>query len=428
MSYHQGFLYLSDFFGNPVEIVNEYRTKVNIQRALFAGVQRFGQPDFRQGCAYLNFEPCTMASNGTVTAWQSLNTAVNAAPWWNTAAGDDASEAYGFFIEEWTGLDGGHHGRSITPRGNYPGGGLPGLQTSRERVMAVNLIAVGSSERGLNHLFRWLESALLASCSPNETYRLWLREHCPLGATSTELEDGLAYAEDVVLVAGPTWNAPPIENAGCFVRSLSFTLAAGDPCLRRVPGTATTQASTYAVVGTVSATTPASCSAYDGSTQRHSAALAAPAFGSASATIRITSTAEQTSGAAHYLPALRIVGFADPNGLGSLQPCTQPRIGLITLDQIPTGYEVEVDCSTAKVRTRSLFRAREWADGSQFLRSNASYDPTYVGPRRISLSGCSNGYVLVEPALSGSTTAVTWPYMASGWTVEITPTSRYGCA
>ena len=430
MSYHQGFLYLSDFFGNPVEIVNEYRTKVNIQRALFAGVQRFGQPDFRQGCAYLNFEPCTMASNGAVTAWQPLNTAVNAAPWWSTAAGDDASEAYGFFVEEWTGLDGGHHGRTITPRGSYPGGGLPGWQTSRERVMAINLIAVGSSERALNHLFRWLESTLLTSCSPQETFTLWLREHCPVGVTDAELGDGLVYANDTVLVAGPTWVDPPVEDAGCYLRRLTFTLAAGDPCLHRIPGTTTTSSATHSAVGATSPALPANCSLFEGSTMRDSIAITAPPFGSASAIVRIYSTAAWGSGGTvrKYLPALRIVGFADRDSVGSLLPCTLPRIGLITLDGIPSGYDVYVDCSTGKVTMRDSFQDRSWFDGSGFLQSNADYDDSFIGPRRIALSGCNNGYVMIEPALVGTTSLYAPGEYVASWTTEMTPTSKYGCA
>ncbi len=426
MSYHQGFLYLTDRYGNPIEVVNEFRTRARIRAAIAAGTKRYGPPDAAGECSALGFEPCAMASNGAVTAWNALNTAINASPWWTATAGDDSSEALGFFIEEWTGLDGGHVTRSLTPRGNYPQGGFAGLQSQGARVMAINLIAVGTSERGLQHLFRWLESTLAATCDPYETQSLWLREFCPAGTTATQLEDGLVRLDEVVMAAGPTWIEPPVADAGGFLRRLSFTLTAADPCMKRVPSAAQSNTATYAVVGSATPQGPAGCSAYEGSTQRHTVAISAPAYGSASASIRIWSNPLLTGATYHYLPALRIVGHQDSDGFGAFRPCSQPRRGLLTLDQIPSGWELSIDCSTAKVLARDLARDREWSDGSVFVQANADYDGSYEGGRRINFERCSNGYITVEPALAGTSTVYSSPYM-SGWNTEITPTSKFGC-
>lgn len=429
MSYHQGFLYLSDFFGNPVEIVNEYRTKVNIQRALFAGVQRFGQPDFRQGCTTLGFAPCTMASNGTVTEWAALNTATNAAPWWSSVDGDASSEALGFFVEEWTGLDGGNITRASVPRGNPPYGSAAGLQTQSGRVMAINLIAVGTTERGLQHLLRWLTSTLAATCSPCESQRMWTREFCPAGVSTAQLEDGLLYLDEVSLAQGPTWEAPPVDDAGCFVRRLSFTLVAGDPCLKRPESVLASGTAVYSVVGSDGGVQqPAPCALYSGSSMQTYAAVTSPATGYTSPVVTISSTYQASAGGSRYiLPFLRIVGFADDASLGSFQPCSQRRIGMITVGRLPAGYELVVDCATGSAIARDLYGDRLPSDGGKYLVNNVDVDPSFTGRRRIAFDSCRQGYVVVEPALLATAIGVTSATAPSGWTVSIDAVTRMGC-
>lgn len=423
MSYHTGWMYFADAYGNPSEIINEYRTRQNMIRAKNAGVaipfdNLTPVPDGI--CSTLGFEPCTMdAYTGAVTSWAAINTGPTVAPWYNSNNGDDSTEALGFWIDEWTGLDGAHHLRSTSPRGSRPYGAAFGLQSQKERVMAFNLYAVGVTERGLEYLFRWLESTLLATCSPCDTITMFLRQYCPPGVTATALEDGLVSCSQVGLIAGPTWETPPIEGAACFVRKISFTLAAGDPCLRRVPAAAVSNSATWTPPGSGTNAT-AGCNLFSGSAARQSVAVTAPMYGMTSPKVTITSS--KVSGV--NLPALRIVGLLDKDRLGALNPCGQERNGLITLDNIPTGWEVIVDCGTAQVTARDLYGDRVYSDGSSFVQANANYDPSYTGRRAINFLNCVNGYVVVEPAWNGAGYATT----PLAWTTSVQMQERFGCS
>lgn len=431
VSYHTGWMYFADYFGNPSEIVNEHRTRANMLRAKQAGLTPFFDdvnPLRPNSCSTLGFEPCSMTLEGAVTSWAAIDTDVNEAPWYSTVQAAASNEGFGFWIEEWTGMDGSHHARSSMPRGSSPYGGTFGLQTQRERVMAINLIAVGYTERGLNHLFRWLEATLLATCSRCDTNSLYLREHCPGGVTSTALEDGLVRADHVALIAGPTWESPPVEDADFHLRRISFTLAAADPCLRRVAGALNTSFATYAALGSPSGYV-AGCDVYSGSSQRQSLAVTAPAYGMNSPIVTITSAAESTAGVRLSLPALRIAGFDDKNLLGSFKPCAQERIGLITLDGIPSGWDVVVDCGSGEITARDKYGDRDWVDGSSFVQANTDYDASYDGRRTINFTNCLSGYVLVEPALGGTVSIIGAPSgYASAWTTTIQMQERFGCS
>ena len=430
MTYHTGFLYLGDAYGNPQEIVNEARTRANMQTAKWAGLSVFSDLSPNWACSTLAFEPCTMASNGTVAAWQTLNTAINDAPWYSSASPTPSTDALGFFVEEWTGLDGGHIVRGMTARGNPPYGAMPDLQMQGHRVMAVNLIAVGRSERGLNHLMRWLESALMATCSSRDMTSLWLREHCPVGTSTTQLEDGLVRLDDVVMIQGPTWESPPIEGSGCYVRRISFTLAAGNPCLHRVPGAESTNTATWEAVGSAAGlfVTPAAPEAYAGSSQRHSVTVTTPTYGMISPIVTITSTFQTSGPYIHSLPALRILGFVDRAGIGGLYPGGLERIGMITVDGLDTGFTLKVNCANGTAIVRNDYGDRQWQAGSSFLKMSADYDLSYSGRRSINFVNCSGGWVVVEPAVSG-TAAIggAMPYPAFFWKTSIVLAERFGC-
>lgn len=427
MSYHIGFLYLADVYGNPVEIINEGRTIANMKTAQFAGFRPFDSMLAYAGCPGLMYHPCIMASNGVVTSWTPLDTDITDAPWAST---DPAfRDALGFFIEEWTGLDGAHHTRGTTPLGNPPGGARFGPQSARERVMAFNVTLVGKSARGLNYLFRWLESTLLASCSPCETNSLWFREHCPDGYTATLLEEGLCRMDEVALIAGPTWESPPVEEAGCYLRRVSFTLAAGNPCAYRIPATASTNTATWAATGSLSPSLEqlAPCGLFVGSSMQHAVTVTPPSIGLTSPVVTITSPYLDVSGSPGVqatLPDLRIVGFIDDAGIGSFRPCEQRRVGLFTIAGVPSGSELVIDCSTGTATVRNLYTDSEWTDGSQYIKANADYDTTYTGRRNISFPPCRGAYVVVEPTLTGagggSGTGVTW-------STSVAMVSRFGC-
>lgn len=380
---------------------------------------------------YYNTVPPANSMGGT-TGWQLIDTNISGAPWYVT--GNTAStEGYGFYIEEWTGLDGVHHSRSITPYGPGRGGATFGRQTSAHRTMAINVLLVGASNRGLNHLFRWLESTLLSSCAC-ENPSMWFREYCP---DVSSLTDGLARADDVALVGPVQWESPPLEDAGCFVRRASFVLASGSPCLFREPTTGTSFTSTYAswnsVVnpGTAALVTDnlVPLTTWNSTNTCASTVLASPAYGSVAPYITIRSPRENTAtGLPKYVPDLRIIGLLNPMDVAPTSFGEMFVQGAFVLTGIEAGMEVIVDLASATIKMRRPHDDLNYYDGSRFIGTRPVWSPSFVGPdsvlrRWFSFESCDEAIVVVEPN-AYSDGATTW---VSTWTVTIGSQERFGC-
>ena len=429
-TYHHGILYLSDCWGNPTEVINEARTAYNLRNA---GLTEFTNIADNAGCAAYDYEPCSMASDGSVTEWTALDLVTN--PWGTSAT---ANEAVGFYIEEWTGLDSGHNARAAYESLGGHGGARFGVPTSKQRVMAMNLVLIGTSERSLNHLFRWLETMFLPPVD-DSPMSLWLRETCPSGTTEAELESGFMRLDDVVMVASPTWIDPPVPDSGCMIRRLSLTLAAGNPCMFAVPSAATSTSVTTPAVTASTGTFEAGCGEWDSYSVRVSSAVTAPEVGLLSPIVTITSpmgiaqVGRDSSGplpgegVRYLVPTLRIFGLIDDKSIGSLRPCQQRRTGTIIVQGLPAGYELTIDCSDGSAFVRDLFGDRDWVDGSQFIGRNSVAAPSYRGKRPVSFPPCANGYIVVEPAFIGSTAFGTTSPLVTGWTVTIQTAVRMGC-
>lgn len=419
MPYHVGFLYLSDAYGNPTEIVNEARTLDALDHA---GCAQFGNVYDGERLIGLRYHPCSMASDGSVTEWAALDTDVTAAPWYDGT--EESTEAYGFVIDEWTGLDGSPHRRAVRPRGARRGGATFGPQYQNERVMAFNLVLLGASERGLNHLFRWLETTLLATCSPCETNTLWMREFYPTGFSPTELEEGLARLDEVVLVDGPTWTAERVVDAGASLRVCSFTLAAGDPCFRRLPGASSTETGTPTVVGDGAA--PPNCADFDGAAGTLRLSLDAPGYGAAYPLVKFNFANDAAVGPHYYCPPYRIVGYLD-DGSGVPLPCQQQQRGFLVLDNVPIGSEVIVDAGSMTAVARCVAQGVDWYDATKYLVPQVSY---YGGVARtpVTTAGCRKLHVVIEPG----TTDLASPRNAgvvqiAEVTITAWPVVRFGC-
>jgi len=380
---------------------------------------------------YYNTVPPANSMGGN-TGWQLLDTNISGAPWYVT--GNTAStEGYGFYIEERTGLDGVHHARSITPYGPGRGGATFGRQTSAHRTMAINVLLVGASNRGLNHLFRWLESTLLSSCAC-ENPSLWFREYCP---DVSSLTDGLARADDVALVGPVQWESPPLEDAGCFVRRASFVLASGSPCLFREPTTGTSFTSTYAswnsVVnpGTAALVTDnlVPLTTWNSTNTCASTVLASPAYGSVAPYITITSPLENNAtGLPKYVPDLRIIGLVNPMDVAPTSFGEMFVQGAFVLTGIEAGMEVIVDLASATIKMRRPHDDLNYYDGSRLIGTRPVWSPSFVGPdsvlrRWFSFESCDEPIVVVEPN-AYSDGATTW---VSTWTVTIGSQERFGC-
>lgn len=443
MSYHVGFLYFANTYGNAVEVFNDARTSYNLTTAINSGVKRYGDVLRNAGCEGLNYVPCTMSATGTVTSWQAMTTGPTQNPWYSSSSAASL-EAYGFWVEEWTGLDGAHHARSVNPLGVARGGARLGRQSSGSRTMAINVVLVGSSERGLNHLFRWLESTLLACCDPTNNPSMWIREFCPTNSVS-DITEGLARADGVALIGPLEWADPPMEDAGCFIRRASFTLGTESPCLFREPvaGTSGTQAKSAFRTNTTNLINvqadPARMTEFVGTSLRTAVNLPVPSYGMMSPRVTITSNYETSGALRLVLPQLRIVGFANPANVASTLPGSMTPIGCVLTGEavIPSGSTVVIDVGAGTATYTDPFGELGYQP-ADFMISTSSvpiYTYSYAYPsflpatakmsRWFGFSNCDIGSVAVEPNTVPSQTNLA--KLASSWTVTIESVARFGC-
>lgn len=384
------FLYGSDVFGNPTELINGARTAHRLLRSENWGRGEFSDVLDNAGCDGLLLQPCTMADDGTTEDWLMMDLRPEASPWYTGSAA--SLEAFGFYIEEWTGMDGAHHGRSVTPLGR--GGANYGPQSHGARVMKLNVLLMGSSERGLTHLFRWLESTLLNCCNPCHDASIWVREFCPT-EPSIDPEEGLARLARVALVEGPTWETPVSDRSGCTVRRASFTLSAGDPCMYGSEVSclpATTDFMTGDVdydvlpdlVGVSSGWGWSCTPSFDGVD-----------YGVLAPKVTITSEFDTFGSLRQALPDLRISAYANPGGVAAA-PFTLRKIGeLIITGRGTTGLEIVADLAerTVKYRENTGNSPPEWVDGSRLIGQQVEANVR----RWFSVQACDYPLIAVEP-------------------------------
>lgn len=354
--------------------------------------------------------------------WTTADFSSTASPWYNANIPESA-EAHGFLVEEWTGLDGAHHRRASTPTGQNRGGAYYGPQSHDARVMKLNVLLHGSTERGLTYLFHWLENRLLNCCdSTCGTRQMWYRQFCP-PSPATAPEDGLVRLERLALAEGPTWEQPPLPDSACYLRRVSFTLTAGDPCGYREPAAVGYGVSVTSGVLTTNVLT--SCATFEGDARQTRAdfSAAAVAYGAMAPIVYIASSSESTAGVRRGLPVLRIAGYADPNNTGLA--CSAIFLGELILEGYATsGLEIMADLVQRRVLVRGI-GSTAWEDGSRLigpaLRSGA--------PRWWSFGGCDSGFVVVEPAFTGLETnrVSSSSLQVSTWTTRIEAGARIGC-
>ncbi len=345
-------------------------------------------------------------------------------PWDNGTAA--AADALGIVIEEWTGIDGGQHTRATTQLGINRGGAALGVMSQRGRVMKFNVILLATSERGMNYLFRWLERELL-DCGAGCTERsLWLRETCPDtgDATYAELEVDWMRLDRVGLVEGPTWEAPPIKDAGgCYIRRASFTIVAGDPCMYGVPYAVGSGTSINATVSLSATLTEAACDEWTGSNRQVSAYISPSDTGLSLPQIIISSFEYSGGGDPYSLPDLRIFGVLEP-AYGSIDLCSAEKVGQLVLSGLnATGAEILIDFAERRVWTRRVADGSDWQDGSMYL----ALSETAGFPRWFDF-GALGGYVYVEPMYEGLANSLSGTADdVDEWYVEIRQVQRVGC-
>jgi hypothetical protein len=365
--------------------------------------------------------------NDGVIGWGQWITYDTADPWDNGAAA--AAEAFGVIIEEWTGLDGGHHTRSQAATGINRGGARFGPQTNRARTMKINALLVGSSERGLNHLFRWLERELLDPGEPCANRAMWVRDVCPdvTEATDDELEVGWYYLNRVALVEGPTWEAEPTKNAGCYIRRVSFTLVAGDPCMYSTGSDVHEVNADTTGITWDSGLTVAGCDEWDGTDVSVFAEINPGDNGNLAPRITIWSTAMYDVGDRIGLPDLRIFGLVSPE-IGTATPCTAEKLGELVISPFDaTGAMIVIDFASRTIMYRDPVEGSDWQDGSRFLVPGSP-----GAQRRWWDFGARTGVVYVEPLYEGLANSVDGSAQDTGgggdWFVRIEAVQRVGCA
>lgn len=349
-------------------------------------------------------------------------------PWAN--GGDGDSDALGMLIEEWTGLDGGHHTRSQAATGINRGGVRFGPHSHKGRVMKFNVLLLARSEQGVTHLFRWLENQLIDKASACAERSMWVRDYCPTvdaagDATEDQLRAGWYRLDRVALVEGPTWEAPPIKDAeGCYLRRVSFTIVAGDPCLYGYGENVFHQQMSVGGLSWSGGYTVASCSKWTTSNVRAQATIDPGVVGVLAPRVTIRSYYEVDGSDPKNLPDLRIFGIATPD-LGSVTPCTGDKLGelLISPYQL-AGAEIVVDLAARTIKYRDPDHDVEWSDGSVLLRS------TGEGLKRWWDFGSRGGTIYVEPYYNGLTNHIAGDAVAVlyGWFVQIDMVPRVGCA
>lgn len=422
--YGQQFLYVSDVLGTPAEIINGARTS---RRMISQAGLPFMNPTPNGGCDVLTLEPCTTTvSGGTTlvrTSWAPVDFAVAAAPWYKASV-PASSEAIGFFIEEWTGLDGGNKARQATSIGSFRGGARLGPLGNGARVMKLNVLLHAATERGLNYLFRWLEQQLMDCCgSPYADRSIWYRESCPLLSAPTE---GLVRMNGVGLVDGPSWESQPTDRSGCYVRRCSFTLTAGDPCMYADDIDVATGSSDISGVVLSATQTTAPAGMWAGTNRRVTAVMPTAVVGRVAPIVTISSTLEtRTTGVRKPLPDLRITGFVDPGG-GTPDPSVDYPVGeLVIAGSASAGLVIEANLASRRVRYRDPNADNQWYDGSRFIA------PVLSGaiPRRwVSFDSCQAGYVVVEPLFTGLACRYdTSADPVSAWTVDVNAVEFQGC-
>lgn len=342
-------------------------------------ISRSGSPDTEIGLGAAFWEPLSFSSPD-----------VDPAPWYNSGYPESAG-AYGFWVEEWTGLDSSHTARPISPSGSYRS--QLGRIGSKERVMKINLLLLASSERSLEYLYRWIESSLTNVCATCETDSMYIRRFCP--DPGVDPGEGVAELRKVGLVEGFKWESDPVDQGQCYLRRMSFTLAAGDPCMY-LPATeipfdsVNNSADVLTCLGDMNLSTDRipcrpTCQELP-ETCRTLISFEVNPLGAAGPVLTLTNDTDE------YAMPIRVICYADPLEIGiDPNPCGLPVLGEIYIGPMSPWSELVWDVAGRDVRYAD-HTTGEFTTGWAFIDGN---DPPY--PRFFALP-CGVGHIVIEPA------------------------------
>lgn len=400
MSHHTQFLYSLNDDGTVCEIFSGPRLAAALrgQAACATSISMSGEDcQWQDGTLPLALDTCSVDVDGEHT-WEPITFADvtwggNPAPWYDGVPGSPSSQAYGFWIEEWTGLDSVHMRRNVAQRAGSLGGANFGTLGSQSRVWKMNVVLVGANAAALDDLYFWLETTLANCCDPCSGSEMLIRTTCP---PDDNPGFGLYRAKGVALIEGLQWEAPPVDGLACQLRRVSFTLGVSDPCLYSC---ATVCASEEEIPG-IDACVPfalwSGCDVRCGDMADYRVCCPVPAAtrGSVSPVVTIENDGPNDS------PAMRIYGMSDALGVGC-NPCDLAICQDIITTAIPGGSALMVDSSSRRVLFRGPDTGQEWVDGTTFLDPPEGTVPTYLNLT------CDPGWVAIEPRrLCGDTSAL----------------------
>lgn len=398
-TYAPSWLYFIDDEGATCEVFNSERLLGALGTTGVCGLfgVRSHECEFNSGVSALALDPCSVNPSGVQT-WDVLTFGAptdpaNPAPWWDGDPDSPSAGGYGFFIEEWTGMDGAHMKRNVANRAGRRGGANFGALTQGHRVWKMNIIMVGTSDAALEDLFRWLEQTLLDCCDPCGGNDMLIRTACP-----PESNPGFSLyrVHGAAMLEGLTWEDAPVQKLGCYIRRCSVTIGVSDPCLYSCAVNCADEAQLPLIDACVPIGLWMGCNltCEDLEPYRLSCPVPATSRGQTSPVVTIVNESTQAS------PPLRIYGMSDPLGLGP-DPCVLERCQDIRTQRIPPGGTLVVDSSTRKTLYKDATTGQVFVDGTPFLDPDPGRAPSYL-----SLS-CDPGWVSIEPvAFCGDTNAL----------------------
>lgn len=359
------------------EVLNDARLFANLACRLgtTVSVDKRDEP-----CAVMSLDPCSDPE------WEELDyTDITLSPWYDENE-DASAEFLGFWVTEFD-------FPAVVSRTTYErsgplGGATMGRLKREQREMPVSLVLAAESDRGLRWGFDWL-LAKLTGCDDCSQLNALIRLSC---GDTDDPTDGLWEIRRLGLLDPPSDDGTPFRSAGCLMREVSFTLVAGDPCRYRCSADLVVEESF--VIGECVSPLDYVCPT-DLPDYRICAEVSAPGV-VYSADVNVLIDAGKDG-----CPPMRIRGALNPLGLdcadARLEECME-----LTIAALGPGEQVLVDSTNQRVWWSAPETAGARVDGTDKV-----FAPSTTSPEFLTVSGCHDAYVWVEPARMGGLTDFT---------------------